>query len=384
VLEAGADRGAMLLTGATGFVGAELLARLAGGPDRTIYALVRADDEAGAQQRVDAVTSDLFGAADPRVVGVPSDLTAPGLGLAGPWAQRLAGEVATVVHCAASVSFSMPLGESRQINVEGTKRILAFARRCRNLERVAYVSTAYVGGRHRGAFSADDLERGQRFRNPYEQSKQEAEVLVRTAGAELPVQVFRPSIVVGDRRTGWTSSFNVLYQPLRAFSRGMYAVLPGRMKSPVDVVPVDYVADGMCALMSEPAPAPGAPETHNLTSGADAASVEELTELAAAYFEREPPRIVDPVLWKYVMEPMLRRRAPAATRAVLEHSGVFFPYFSVETWFDDGPTRARLRRHGISTPSLPNYLPRLLDFAVATRWGKKLPPRTQVVPAKVA
>ncbi|CAA9470749.1 MAG: hypothetical protein AVDCRST_MAG13-453 [uncultured Solirubrobacteraceae bacterium] len=380
MLEAGADRGAMLLTGATGFVGAELLARLVPGSDRTIYALVRASDDEGAQARVDAVTSDLFGAPDPRVVGVPSDLVAPGLGLAGAWANRLAGEVATVLHCAASVSFSMPLGESRQINVEGTRRVLAFARRCTNLERVAYVSTAYVGGRHRGTFGAGDLERSQGFRNPYEQSKQEAEVLVRAAGTAMPVQVFRPSIVVGDRRTGWTSSFNVLYQPLRAFSRGMYAVLPGRMKSPVDVVPVDYVADGICALMGDPAPVLGRPETFNLVSGGEAATVGELTDMASAYFDREPPRIVDPVLWKYVMEPMLRSRAPAATRAVLEHSGVFFPYFSVETWFDDGPTRARLARHGIKASSLPTYLPKLLDFAQATRWGKKLPPRTQVLP----
>ncbi len=382
--EASSEQGALLLTGATGFVGAELLARLVPGSPRTVYALVRAGGDAAAQARIDAVATDCFGAPDPRVVGVPSDLTAPGLGLAGRWANRLAAEVTTVVHCAASVSFSMPLDESRLINVEGTRRILALARRCSGLERVAYVSTAYVGGRHRGVFSERDLDRGQRFRNPYEQSKQEAEVLVRAAGDELPVQVFRPSIVVGDRRTGWTSSFNVLYQPLRAFSRGMYAVLPGRMKAPVDVVPVDYVADGICALMRDRAPLPGRPETFNLTSGGEAATVGELTDLASGYFDREPPRIVDPVLWRWVMEPMLRSRAPAATRAVLEHSGVFFPYFSVETWFDDAATRARLRRHGITASSLPTYLPKLLDFAVATRWGKKLPARTEVQPAVAA
>ncbi len=84
------------------------------------------------------------------------------------------------------------------------------------------------------------------------------------------------------------------------------------------------------------------------------------------------------------MEPILRSRAPAATRAVLEHSGVFFPYFAVETWFDDGPTRSRLRRHGVVASSLPTYLPRLLDFAVQTRWGKKLPPRAQVLPVPAA
>jgi thioester reductase-like protein len=57
--------------------------------------------------------------------------------------------------------------------------------------------------------------------------------------------VLRPSIVVGDRRTGRTSSFNVLYGPLKAFARGKLPAIPGRRSSPVDIVPVDYVADAV-------------------------------------------------------------------------------------------------------------------------------------------
>ena len=94
---------------------------------------------------------------------------------------------------------------------------------------MTYISTAYVAGCHRGVFGEDDLDVGQRFRNAYEQSKFEAERLVRAAGAGgLPVTIARPSIVVGDRHSGWTASFNVLYSPLRALARGAYPILPAR------------------------------------------------------------------------------------------------------------------------------------------------------------
>src|SRR5437763_10977260 len=120
------------------------------------------------------------------------------------------------------------------------------------LARFAYVSTAYVAGTHPGEFHEDELAVGQDFRNAYEQSKFEAEQLVRARADRLPVQIFRPSIIVGERASGWTSSFNVLYTPLKAFARGRLPLLPADPEAPVDVVPVDYVADAIFTLASGP------------------------------------------------------------------------------------------------------------------------------------
>lgn len=367
----------LLLTGATGFLGGELLARLlVEEPRRRMLALVRADDDAAAQARLDGIVEGLGGAAGD-VEAVRAELTAPHLGLSPAAEDALRAEVTTIVHCAASVSFTLPLGPSRQINVDGTRRMLALARRSPRLERFVHVSTAYVAGRARGAFGGDDLERGQPFRNAYEESKHEAEVLVREAARQLPaVQVVRPSIVVGDRATGWTSSFNVVYQPLRAFSRGLYEVLPGDLDAPVDVVSVDYVADAMLALLG--APPRGGLETFPLVAGADAASVGELVGLAARYYDREPPAIVPPALFHGLLAPIVRRRGEAA-RAVLEKSAVYFPYFAVETRFEDEAARGRMAAHGLAPSPLRDYLPRLLDFAAAARWGKRLPTRASVV-----
>src|SRR4029079_13588380 len=79
------------------------------------------------------------------------------------------------------------------------------------------------------------------FRNSYERSKHEAEALVRSS--TLPWTIARPSLVGGESTTGWTASFNALYGPLAGFAAGASPVLPARRRSPVDVVPVDYVAD---------------------------------------------------------------------------------------------------------------------------------------------
>ena len=366
--DSGETAGALLATGATGFVGAELLVRALERSGRHVYVLVRAGDDAAAQARIDAVLREALGVVPPdRVTAIAGDLEADGLGLTGRSAAMLAADVTTVLHCAASVSFSLPLARAREINVEGTRRMLALARGLPRLERFAYVSTAYVSGRHRGLFGADDLDCGQRFRNTYERSKHEAELLVGAAGRELPVQVFRPSIVVGERRTGWTSSFNVLYQPLRAFSRGHYSVLPGDLDAPVDIVPIDYVADGIWTLLQQPH---DPPSRHMLVAGPAATTVGELSTIAASYFKLEPPRIVPPVAFNTVVAPVLKR-VNGRMRAMIEDSEVFFPYFAIETEFDDPATRNILRRHGLRPASAPELLPQLLDYAVEAQWGKR-------------
>src|SRR5205823_4457876 len=129
-------------------------------------------------------------------------------------------------------------------------------------------STAYVAGTHNGVFAERDLDVGQSFHNSYEQSKFEAEQLVR-AREDLPFTILRPSIVVGDRSSGWTSAFNVLYWPLRAFARGLFDAVPAIPTAPVDVVSIDYVADAIHELCQCPL---AAGETYHLTAGADAST----------------------------------------------------------------------------------------------------------------
>jgi long-chain acyl-CoA synthetase len=333
----------VFLTGATGFVGMEVLARLLERGDEVV-ALVRAGDAHSAEQRLDDVLAKLWRDPSPYrsgVTAVVGDVTVDGLGLD-------AGLPATdaIIHCAASIEFSLPLEEARAINLEGTRRLLEMAKAAPP-DRFVHVSTAYVAGTTSGRFRERQLDIGQSFRNTYEQTKWESEHLVAASG--LDVAVARPSIVVGESGSGWTPVFNVLYWPLRAFQRGLFDEVPVLPHARVDVVPVDFVADGIVALLDRRDAGP-----FNLVASEEASTVTDLVELACARFERPPPRLVDP--------------AAGSDGAGSDHGAVYLPYFDMELVFDDVRTRTKL---GLRPPRFRDYFDTLMDYADVARWGKK-------------
>src|SRR5688572_19456634 len=307
----------VFMTGATGFLGMEVLARLLEAGDREVVCLVRAADGSAAEARLDGVLETLWDDPAPyrgRVRAVAGDLTAPGLGITNGERAALAEEIGCVLHCAASISFDLPLEEARRINVEGTREVIGFARESKalgRLDRFLHVSTAYVAGAYPGTFGEGQLVAGQQFRNTYEQTKWEAEQIVAEAD-DLAPAVVRPSIVMGESDSGWTPAFNVLYWPLRAFSRGLFDTVPALADGRVDVVPVDYVADGIVHLLDRHEVG-----VFNLTAGRDASTVSELVDLTAERFpDRPKPQLVEPV------------RDPSAVDGD-EAGAVYVPYFDM-------------------------------------------------------
>ena len=330
----------VLLTGATGFLGMEVLGRLLERTDREVLCVIRAADHEAAEARLDGVLKTLYHDPAPyraRVGALHGDLTS---------GVRTPDEPIDVVcHCAASITFDLPLEEAREINVEGTRAMLELARAA-GARRFVHVSTAYVAGTHTGRFGEDLL--GTEFRNTYEQTKCEAERVV-GAVTDMDVAIARPSIVMGESDTGWTPAFNVLYWPLRAFARGLFEQVPALPEGRVDVVPVDYVADGIAKLIEVDATG-----TFNLVSGDHASTVEELSDLACTHFDR--PR------------PPYAQAGGSAGAAADQHGAVFLPYFDMEVVFDDTRTREQL---GIQAPPLKSYFDTLMDYADLAKWGKR-------------
>jgi long-chain acyl-CoA synthetase len=366
----------VLLTGATGFVGKELLVRYLQLTDRRVFVLIRARDGEHARERLRETLRCALGCDEPwehRVCALAGDITQDGLGLEPQLALEVAGQVSEIVHGAASVSFDLALEQSREINVAGTRRMLAFAELCRlegGLRRFTYVSTAYVAGMHRGRFTEDDLMVGQRFRNPYEQSKFEAELAVRAYAERLAITIVRPSIIVGDRDSGWTASFNVLYWPLRALAKGAYPVLPARRDAPLDIVSVDYVADAIVALAGLPE---AAGETYHLTASANASSIGELLALAVARFGCKRPPLISPLLYRRLLAPLLGRVQPRRRR-FLRATQAYLPYFAIAVTYDDTRARAALAP-AIAAAPLADYFDALMDYALLARWGLDAQPR---------
>jgi long-chain acyl-CoA synthetase len=250
-----------------------------------------------------------------------------------------------VVHCAASVQFTLPLEDARRINVGGTREMVALAERAPALDRFVHVSTAYVAGDRGGTYFEHESDIGQPPRNTYEQTKLEAEALVDASG--LPAATLRPSIVVGDSRTGWTPAFNVIYWPLQAFARGLFPVVPADPDSRADIVPVDMVADALFELATGERQA----GVIHAVAGDDASSAADLAGLAADAFGADRPRFVAP------------GEAPEAE----ERAGAYLPYFRVCGTFD----AARGRALGFRAPPLPEYFAALMAYARDARWGKR-------------
>jgi long-chain acyl-CoA synthetase len=258
----------VLLTGATGFLGTQVARRLLRETDLTVIALVRAENQAAAAHRlsrawwdwpelVTALTPSLplsqpgRGGRGVRVETLPGDVSLPHLGLDEATYSRLAGRITHIIHTAADLRFDAPLEELRKTNVQGTANMLELARlaqRDHGLERYAHVSTAYVAGGRSGTIAEADLTGEYGFSCTYELSKYEGECLVQAAKSELPVSVFRPGMIVGATDTGEIRTFNTFYFPLRLYLTGKLPVIPADPALPVNIIPVDYVAEAIVRL----------------------------------------------------------------------------------------------------------------------------------------
>lgn len=232
----------VLLTGATGIVGCEVVRETLRRPDPPeILALLRGTDaEVEAKRRWLCSWSGVPTDTD-RLAVVRGDMTLPGLGLAGADLRR-ARQVRGILHAGAITRFDQTAGEAWVSNVASTREVLAHARLCPGLDRVGIVSTAFVAGRRGGTILEDELDLEAEFNNEYERSKALAEQAARAAMGELPIAVFRLAIVAGRATDGRISRLTGLYPILRLFHQGLLSMFPGDGDQPVDVIPADFAA----------------------------------------------------------------------------------------------------------------------------------------------
>jgi nucleoside-diphosphate-sugar epimerase len=199
----------LFFTGATGTLAPFLIHRLLHeGGGETFVCLVRSGDGAARLERRIATICPGCAARvrGPRFVFVSGDVVSD---VADP------GPLDAIWHFASDLRMEHSAEKAvLAANVGGTERMLALARR--SGATLFHVSTAYVAGARSGRVAEGDLMCGQTFRNSYESSKARAEVLVREAMRSQPAVVFRPSIVIGDTRTGVSLTFQGFYKVLWA------------------------------------------------------------------------------------------------------------------------------------------------------------------------
>lgn len=357
----------VLVTGATGQVGGALLPELLADPAQRVLAVVRARDADHLAERLASLRRPL-GEAGARLEAVRGDVTAPGLGLSSADRQRVLADATSVLHGAAAVRFDQTEADAVAQNVGGTVHALELARTLAEvgrLRRFDFVSTCYVAGDRKGRVFEHEGDVGQGFRNTYEASKCRADMLVRAAGRELPTAIHRPSIVVGDSRTGVTRAFNVLYWPLKVYARGWWRTFPGFPDVPVDVVPVDWLAASIARLRRDPGTLGGC---FHLAAGDAAPTVAAIVDRVRAHTGGPPLRYVEPEAYRTLVRPLLMAplRATARGRRIARGGKVFLPYFTGNPVFDTTAARAAL---GEGPPDFLTYVDTVLRYALDRDFG---------------
>ncbi len=332
----------LVLTGATGLVGRFVLRELLAAGAR-VAVLCRDATAELARQRIETLVSDwerTSGRRWPRPLILLGDLRRPQLGLdaatLGWWREH----VAEVVHSAASLQFyaANERDEPWQTNLHGVAELVKLCEST-GVSALHHVSTAYVCGERQDTVCERELDCEQSFHNDYERSKFLAEQLVRES--EIPsVTVLRPSIVVGDLATGFTSSFHGFYTPLAlawelAKQRSREIDIVSTLQQSLHVtghelknlVPVDWVARVTARIVLN---ARWHGSTYHLVNPRPTTSLQMAQAFAAAIEQQ----LAD-------QPATLAAAAITATPVDLDLGmDVYRPYLSDDPSFDDAATRA--------------------------------------------
>lgn len=350
----------LFFTGFPGFLGSELLPRVLGRAverrgDARAVCLVQGKFAELARARaadIEAAHPELAG----RIELLEGDITRPDLGFDDDVTLR--HEVREIYHLAAIYDLSVPRPVGMRVNVDGTRHLLDFAAACPALEAFQYVSTCYVSGRYPGIFDEDDLVKGQRFNNFYEETKYLAEVEVQERmEAGLPATVYRPAIVVGDSQTGATQKYDGPYYVIRWLLRqpplALLPVVGDPERNRVNLVPRDFVIDAISHLS-------GLPEAEGKVyhlADPEPLTVDELIDAVARATRRRVLRLPLPLaVAKGAIDhvPFVYRLMQIPSSSV--------DYFVHPTHYTTTHTRADLAGTGIAVPPLRSYLGRLVDF----------------------
>jgi len=355
---------AIFLTGSTGYIGAHVAANLLDTHGAALNVLVRGKDAQDSALRLWKAMQlhmdfpRFYEHLQTRIRIFPGDLTAPQFGLSRDDYDRLIHTTDSVVHCAASLNRKSEKS-CLNVNLRGTLEVLQLARRSHyyhGLRPFSNVSTVAVAGKRQNEVVTEDrsIEWDRSDYDPYARTKKFCEHMVRELLPDVPITIFRPSIVLGDSRYADTTQFDMV--KAFVFLAGLKA-LPFRPTDKIDIVNVDFVAEAIATLHQKAEPKY---DTYHLSSGTGSQTFRELTIALAAAQRRRAPVFL-PFLEKpfaSTVNTLANRRGAIAYGASLMK--VFMPYLVWNTVFDNTRVTAEL---GKSPVAFSKYSYSLLKFS---------------------
>lgn len=363
----------IVLTGATGLIGRHLVEVLLRDTDETLHLVVRE----GSLPKLEALVHTWPGDARDRIKPVVGDLGQPQLGIDPDWIADHAGEISHFFHLAALYDLSASAADNARDNVYGTRHAVdaasALSAGCFH-----HISSIAVAGRYNGVFREDMFDEGQELPTPYHRTKFEAERIVRDEN-DLPWRIYRPAIVVGH---SWTGEMDKVDGPYYLFPliRKIKSIVPPWVPvvapdvGDTNVVPVDYVAEGIAHLalqpgldrrafhLTNPSPQRVVDVWNAFASAAGAPQVSAAVD--RRFTSLVPGAAVDAVL----RGPLLRPLRKVATEPFGIPEDVLGELALAPT-FDSAEARRSLAAASIDPPELTDYAGRLWEF-----WDQKMEP----------
>ncbi|HEY2787414.1 MAG TPA: SDR family oxidoreductase [Fimbriiglobus sp.] len=348
----------VLISGVTGLIGGEIVRTLLrSGHKGTIWALIRPSGRRSVGQRLDERLSRSGDAGEvpPNVRPVAGNITEPDWGLSHEDAEDIRTGVDVVIHNAADTSFAVRRNTSTT-NIEGVRRLAAFARSCWRTPLIGFMSTASNVGNVTGCcvVESDGCRPGNNHFNDYTHSKAVAEDFL--LSSDLPVLNLRPTIVLSAGLPDLEFARQILWcAPLaRAFR-----ALPLDPASRLDIVDVGFVAEQTVQLLSHPA---RTFDSYHISAGPGGASVfgDLLERVGRHYRQKRPLRPIPPSEWtpehaeKYVRSGFQRR--------VFRSLRHYFPFLTMDVVFDDARLRHDLGAAYIPPRPVADYFDELLKL----------------------
>ena len=365
------------VTGATGFIGKRLVKTLLARKGAVVHFLCRAGSEGKL-----AALYEYWGVAKTRAIAVSGDLTAKKLGVAADTIKAMKGQIDHVYHLAAVYDLSADEDSQIQVNIDGTRNLVEFARAV-DAGHLHHVSSIAAAGLYEGVFREDMFDEAENLDHPYFSTKHESEKIVRKE-SKVPWTVYRPAFVVGDSASGEMDKIDGPYYFFKLIQR-MRQLLPpwlpavGLEGGRVNIVPVDFVvkcidhvshlakdqkADikGKCFHLVDP-------EGYRIGDVLDifsrAAHAPKMNLFVNAALLGFIPKSVK----KGMMQLAPVRRIRAAVMKDLGLPEDIFTFLNWPTRYDRRHLDAALKGSGIECPKLDSYAWRLWDY-----WERHLDP----------
>ncbi len=361
------------VTGATGFIGKRLVKALLSRRGTTVHFLVRP----GSEGKLPDLYS-FWGVSKSRAIPVTGDLTGKKLGVSADTLKALKGQISAVYHLAAVYDLGADEESQVQVNIEGTRNMVEFAKAI-DAGHVHHVSSIAAAGLYEGVFREDMFDEAEGLDHPYFMTKHESEKIVRKE-CKVPWTVYRPALVVGDSTTGEMDKIDGPYYFFKLIQR-MRQLLPPWMPSMgleggrINIVPVDFVVKALDHISHSRHTLAG--QCFHLVDPVGYRVGDVLDIFAKAAHAPKMNVFVNAALLGFIPKSVkkgLMALAPVRRvyHAVMKDLGLpedMFTFINYPTRFDCRHTTEALKGSGITCPNLHDYAFRLWDY-----WERNLDP----------